>query len=135
MRIRWPARRKFLFIFPGSRPSSARGYAQAIDETWERYRRERRRGADRDDFKDAADFVGWYFHQSHRRLGLDKNDVRSHYLAYHEGITNFANGTHNQKPWLLATGQRVQRRAETYSAQLDRCERRFKRGIPLVPFI
>lgn len=130
-----PARKSFLFIFPGARPSSARGYAQAIDGTWDMYRRERRPGADRDNFHHAADFVGWYMDKTHRRLGVPKNDVRSHYLAYHEGPTNFANGTHENKTWLLDTAARVESQALRYAAQLDQCERRFKRGIPLVPFI
>ena len=32
-----PARNKLLWIFPGRRPSSAYGYAQALDETWLEY--------------------------------------------------------------------------------------------------
>ena len=44
-----PPRRKILWIFPGPRPSSAFGYSQALDGTWDEYRKNGgRRGADRD---------------------------------------------------------------------------------------
>jgi hypothetical protein len=34
-----PPRTKILWVFPGPRPASAKGYAQAIDGTWDTYRR------------------------------------------------------------------------------------------------
>ena len=41
--------------------SSAYGYAQALEGTWDDYRAATgRRGADRDDFADSSDFIGWY---------------------------------------------------------------------------
>ena len=43
--------------------SSAYGYAQALEGTWDDYRKDTgRRGADRDDFADSSDFIGWYMH-------------------------------------------------------------------------
>ena len=40
--------------------SSAYGYAQALEGTWDDYRAATgRRGADRDDFADSSDFIGW----------------------------------------------------------------------------
>ena len=55
-----PPRRKILWIIPGPRPSSSYGYTQALVETWETYERDAGNyGADRDDFADAVDFVGW----------------------------------------------------------------------------
>ena len=60
-----PPRRKLLGFIPWTRPSDAYGYAQALESTWAWYQRDTgRRGADRDDFGDAIDFVGWYTHQS-----------------------------------------------------------------------
>ena len=56
-----PPRNKFLWIFPGRRPSSAFGYAQVLDETWQEY--EQKSGnsrASRANFSDAIDFVSWY---------------------------------------------------------------------------
>ena len=34
-----PPRTKIIRVFPGPRPASAKGYAQAIDGTWDTYRR------------------------------------------------------------------------------------------------
>src|SRR5262245_35869537 len=52
-------------FFPGKRPSSAYGYAQALDSTWDQYRKDTgKRGADRHDFSDASDFIGWYVNQT-----------------------------------------------------------------------
>ena len=42
-------------------------FAQALDGTWERYKSETgREFADRDDFEDAIDFVGWYTNMSNQ---------------------------------------------------------------------
>lgn len=131
-----PARGKFLFVFPGRRPSSAYGYAQATDPTWEAYKRATgNRGADRDDFKDAADFVGWYMAQAHARAGAPMNDAYAQYLAYHEGWGGYARGTYRRNGHLQAKARRVSAAANTYAAQLSRCEKRLRRGIPLVPFV
>ena len=66
-----PERKKLLGIVPMARPSTAFGYAQAIDETWSDYKKSTgRRFARRDDMGDALDFIGWYNNTSHRRLGL-----------------------------------------------------------------
>ena len=81
-----PPRRKLLWIIPWKRPSTAFGYAQAIDSTWARYQRDAGSAdADRTDFADAADFIGWYNQQSYTALRISTSDARSSYLAYHEG--------------------------------------------------
>ena len=118
-----PPRRKLLWVIPWRRPSSAYGYAQATDEAWRDYRRSAGRfGADRNDFGDAIDFVGWYNRRSADWLGLPRNDAYSLYLAYHEGPTGFRRGTWRQKGWLKRTAQKVHQRGVRYQAQLERCE-------------
>ena len=53
-----PPRNKFLWIFPGRRPSSAYGYAQALDATWREYQQNSGNShASRRNFSDAIDFV------------------------------------------------------------------------------
>ena len=53
--------RYVLGVLPMGRVSSAYGYSQAIDGTWDEYRRAAGRwGAKRDDINDASDFMGWY---------------------------------------------------------------------------
>lgn len=131
-----PARGKFLFVFPGARPSSAKGYAQALDTTWDTYRKETgNRRANRKNFADATDFIGWYVSESHDRAGIAKNDAYAQYLAYHEGAGGYMRGTYKSKPNVKRIATGVARTATNYETQLDRCEAKFRRGIPLVPFI
>ena len=123
-----PPRTKILWVFPGPRPASAKGYAQAIDGTWDSYRRSTGRwSADRNDFKDASDFIGWYIDQSATKNGIAKTDAQNLYLSYHEGQGGFKKGTHQGKPWLLKVAKKVEARAKTFDQQLKGCERRFKK--------
>jgi hypothetical protein len=123
-----PPRTKILWVFPGPRPASAKGYAQAIDGTWDSYRRSTGRwSADRNDFKDASDFIGWYIDQSASKNGIAKTDAQHLYLSYHEGQGGFAKGTHQGKPWLLKVAKKVEARAKTFDRQLKGCERKFKK--------
>ncbi len=118
-----PPRRKILGFIPGPRPSSAYGYSQAKKTTWSEYKRSAGRyGADRDDFGDAIDFVGWYNYQSKRRSGISRADPYSLYLAYHEGHGGFNRGTYKGKPWLMQVARKVERRAGAYQSQLNSCE-------------
>jgi len=111
-----------LGVIPRGRVSSAYGYSQALDGTWDEYKAEtRNRGARRTDIYDATDFIGWYMSASNDRLGLSPYDARNQYLAYHEGRTGYARGNHNTKPWLLRVSDRVALRADRYRAQLGSC--------------
>ena len=56
-----PPRTWLLGFIPWKRVSTAYGYSQALDATWAQYQRETgNESADRTDFADAVDFVGWY---------------------------------------------------------------------------
>jgi len=111
-----------LGVIPTGRISSAYGYSQALDGTWEDYMDEAGRwGARRTDIRDAADFIGWYMAQSSERLGIAPDDARNQYLAYHEGRAGFTRGSHRAKPWLLRVSDKVGARAQRYRAQLGRC--------------
>lgn len=111
-----------LGIIPMGRQSTAYGYSQALDGTWEEYQEEtRNRSARRDRIDDATDFMGWYMDGTSERLGVPKWDARSQYLAYHEGRSGFAKGSYNEKSWLMDVADRVQTRSVTYSAQLSSC--------------
>ncbi|AJE45135.1 lytic transglycosylase [Celeribacter indicus] len=113
-----------LGVIPMGRQSSAFGYAQALDATWEEYRKEQnRRGAKRDRIRDATDFMGWYMNKSYETLGIPKNDARSQYLAYHEGRNGYARGSHNSKAWLLRVSADVAKRSAVYREQLIACRK------------
>jgi hypothetical protein len=102
--------------------SSAYGYAQAIDGTWEWYQRETgQRRADRTDFADASDFIGWYMNLNTRLNGVSTRDAYNQYLAYHEGKAGYARGTYRAKSWLPPVARDVQAWADRYEAQLARC--------------
>lgn len=123
-----PPRGKFLFFFPGARASSAHGYAQALKGTWAEYERAAGdRGADRDEFRDAADFVSWYAGRVRRELGVPFSDARGHYLAYHEGLGGYRRASRQGNARLLAAAARVQTFAGAYQAQLARCESQLNR--------
>jgi len=112
----------FLWILPTGRASSAFGYAQALDGTWQEYQRQTDNwGADRDEFEDAVDFVGWYNHKSLIRNKISPHDAYSLYLAYHEGQGGFSRKTYNNKPWLLKVARKVEKRSNQYREQLRKC--------------
>lgn len=105
--------------------SSAYGYAQAIDGTWDWYLRDTgRRRADRTDFADASDFIGWYMNLNTRINGVSSRDAYNQYLAYHEGKAGFARGSHRGKSWLPPVARDVQAWADRYEAQLQTCPMR-----------
>ncbi|MEN8723199.1 MAG: transglycosylase SLT domain-containing protein [Alphaproteobacteria bacterium] len=115
-----------LWVIPWGRKSSAYGYAQAQDPTWDWYRdKSGNWNADRDDFDDAADFVSWYVAQTTRMTGLSKWNAYGQYLAYHEGQGGYKRGTYNSKPWLISVARKVERNANIYSAQIAKCRDEF----------
>jgi hypothetical protein len=112
-----------LGIIPMGRQSTAYGYSQALDGTWEEYQDEQRnRSARRDRIEDATDFMGWYMFQSEQRIGVARTDAEQQYLAYHEGRTGYVNGSYRDKSWLVAVADDVGVRAETYAQQLASCQ-------------
>jgi len=112
-----------LGFIPWGRKSSAYGYAQVKDSTWDWYiKKTGNSGADRDDFEDVTDFIGWYGDMSHKKLGISKWDAYKQYLAYHEGHGGFARKTYLKKKWLIGVARKVKRRAERYRAQIAACK-------------
>ncbi len=111
-----------LGVIPMGRQSSAYGYSQALDGTWEEYQKDQHRGgARRDNIRDATDFMGWYVDGSSAALGISKTDAENQYLAYHEGRSGYANQSYLAKGWLVDVGNRVGARAAMYRDQLQGC--------------
>lgn len=111
-----------LGVIPTGRQSSAYGYSQALDGTWKEYQQLTGRwGARRDNINDAAEFMGWYMQQSNQEIGLEMNDTRNQYLAYHDGRTGYKRGTWKSKRWLINVANDLQDRAVMYHLQLARC--------------
>lgn len=111
-------------VIPMGRRSSAFGFAQAIDSTWEWYQKDqRKRRARRDNFGDAVDFMGWYMNQSRAKNGIALNDPYNQYLAYHDGHAGYNRGSYRKKSWLPPVARSVEERAIMYHSQLKSCRR------------
>ncbi|HJO10736.1 MAG: transglycosylase SLT domain-containing protein [Gammaproteobacteria bacterium] len=118
-----PERSRILWIIPGPRPSSAYGYAQALDSTWSDYVQASGNGrARRNNFDDAIDFVAWYNSMSTRLSNIAPNDARNLYLAYHEGNGGYQRGTYREKQWLLEAASNVQTNAGRFASQYSTCK-------------
>ena len=120
-----PPRTNFLWIFPGPRPSSAYGYGQVLDGTWEAYRdRTGRSSADRDEFEDVVDFIGWYGRVGEERYGIPKTDPYAFYLSYHQGHAGYARGTHPPSARTRSVARRVEAQTQRYGRQYALCRER-----------
>ncbi len=114
-----------LGVIPVGRQSSAYGYSQALDGTWDEYMaQEGGRRHRRDDIRHATNFMGWYMAGTQRELGIPLYDTRNQYLAYHEGRTGFKRGTYNAKGWLVRVSDGLQQRTLLYDRQLRACGKR-----------
>ena len=93
-----PPRQKLFKVIPYKRPSSSFGYSQAVNGTWEQYKKEtENKLAVRTRFKDSVDFIGWYTNKSNTILKISKTDAFKQYVAYHEGWGGFKNYKGNKK--------------------------------------
>lgn len=102
--------------------SSAYGYAQAIDSTWQEYKESTNNYyAKRYNFKDAIDFIGWYIHKSNKVSGIPKYNSEHNYLAYHEGHYGYKKRKYLKKKWLMSKSKYVKKLSKKYKRQLLLC--------------
>ncbi len=122
-----PPRTRLLGFIPWTRPSSAKGYAQAQDPVWGEYQADAGSVlARRTHMKYATDFIGWYNHRTHQQLGISLQNPEHLYLAYHEGPTGYRRGVWREKPRVQRVASEVNARAGRYQAQLATCEAEFR---------
>ena len=126
-----PKRNKILGIIPGSRPSSAFGYAQVTDPTWNWYKEMTgNNNASRANFNDITDFIGWYVNQTKKITGVSIKDSYNQYLAYHEGQGGWKKKSYLSKKWLIKAAKNVERNTNIYNSQLKECESKLnKKGL------
>ncbi|WP_341503283.1 hypothetical protein [Gallaecimonas sp. GXIMD4217] len=118
-----PPRDYLLGFIPWGRVSSAYGYSQAKTGTWDDYIKATGNwGADRDDFDDAMDFMGWFMSQSQKLNGVSKWDPYNQYLNYHEGWGGFRRKSYERKPWLKKVALKIKDRAWRYRQQYKACK-------------
>lgn len=118
-----PPMEYFLWIIPIGRASDAYGYSQAKTPVWGEYVDETDNYfADRDDFDDAIDFIGWYMNRTNKINKVSKWDTYAQYLNYHEGQGGYRRGSYKKKPWLQKVARKVEARAKKYSEQYWGCK-------------
>jgi hypothetical protein len=109
---------------PIKRVSTAYGFSQALDGTWEIYRKQaKQKNPMRTHFDDAVDFMGWYSRDANQNVGISKTDAYHLYLAYHDGVGGFQKKTYLKKPFLLEAANKVKQREIRYRSQLAGCKR------------
>ena len=98
-----------------------------MDGTWDMYKKDT--GNDfalRASFDDSSDFIGWYVHNTYKKLKISKKDYYRQYIAYHEGWNNYKN--YKQKPNVVSYAREVNNQAKKYKKQLDRCKSSLNRN-------
>lgn len=119
----------FFGLIPWGRVSTAYGYSQAKTPTWDDYKRETDNSwADRTDFDDAMDFMGWFISKTHQLNAVSKWDAELQYLNYHEGWGGYRRGSYHKKPWLKKVAKTVKARSLRYATQLKSCEKELSKG-------
>lgn len=117
-----PPRRQLLGFIPWKRQSSAYGFAQALDGTWDEYQRERGGfAANRSNFDDSVDFVGWYHAKTAQKFGIAPTDAFNLYLAYYSGWGGYSKGSWQSNPSLQRTARETADMAASYERQLRDC--------------
>lgn len=117
-----PPRTKLFGFIPWKRQSTAYGYAQALDGTWDVYRKETGRwSASRSNFSDAIHFVGWYHAKSNSRNRIALNDPYNLYLAYYSGHGGYERGSWRNNSRIQQAAKRSADMATRYEAQLRGC--------------
>ena len=117
-----PRRKKILGFIPGKRISSAYGFSQALDGTWDQYRKESGNyGAKRNSFDDAIDFVGWYHSKTVNAYGVSPTDTYNLYLAYYSGWSGFGRGSYRSNTGIQNYARETDDMARRYAAQLQGC--------------
>lgn len=121
-----PPREYLLGVIPWKRMSSAYGYGQIQDAVWKEYIEEHPGiGQSRRNIDDVLDFIGWYNRKTVQRLGIEPDNVKHLYLAYHQGRTGYRRGDWRRKPAIENYAERVAARAADYRRQLRSCSTRF----------
>jgi len=117
-----PPRVKLFKVIPFKRSSSSFGYSQAVEKTWQQYKRETdKKLATRARFKDSVDFIGWYINKTTTLLKIPKNDAYRQYLAYYKGWGDYRNYSKDKKAIIYARS--VKKTASKYRKQLTFCRK------------
>jgi hypothetical protein len=118
-----PPMRTLFGIIPIGRKSSAYGFSQALDLTWNDYKTDTDNLlASRSDFADSIDFIGWFINKTNKINKVSRYNAQHQYLNYHEGWGAYKRKSYREKAWLMETAKKVKQRASIYAAQYKRCK-------------
>ena len=117
-----PFKKIFGFIPTWNRLSSSYGYSQAINATWDLYKKQNnKQDAQRNNFYDSAEFVAWYILKSNSINNISTNDTFNLYLSYHEGWSGFNNKSYSNNKKLLNIAKKVKEQEKKYKKDFDNC--------------
>ena len=118
-----PKRTKIFKIIPYRRPSSSLGFSQAVNKTWELYKKENNKPiALRISFKNSSDFIGWYFWKTNKINKVSFNDTRNMYLNYYLGWGAYKNKAYQNDKKAIIFAKSVEKQAKIYKNQLQECK-------------
>ena len=118
-----PKRTKLFKIIPYRRPSSSLGFSQAVDKTWDLYKKENNKlSALRISYKSSSDFIGWYFWKTNKINKIAFTDTRNMYLNYYLGWAGYKNKAYQTDKRAIIFAQSVEKQAKTYKKQLQECK-------------
>ncbi|MCK5917416.1 MAG: transglycosylase SLT domain-containing protein [Cocleimonas sp.] len=124
-----PPMRTLFWIIPIGRKSSAYGFSQALDLTWDDYKTETNNLlASRSSFSDSIDFMGWFINKTNKINKISRFNAQHQYLNYHEGWGAYKRRSYRKKAWLRKTAKKVKWRANTYASQYKGCKGKLDRG-------
>lgn len=117
-----PPRTKLLGFIPWKRPSSAYGYAQAVNATWKAYSMETGSSSvKRNSFKDSVHFIGWYYDKIAKQQHISRHDAYSLYVYYHLGA-NYRGSLQNAPSLVKRQATVVANMSRQYAKQLAACK-------------
>ena len=124
-----PPMRTIFGIIPIGRKSTAYGFSQALDLTWDDYKNETKSLlANRSNFADSIDFMGWFISKTNTINKISRYNAQHQYLNYHEGWGAYKRKSYRKKAWLMKTAKKVKRRASTYAVQYKGCKAKLDRS-------
>ena len=118
-----PKRSKLFKIIPYKRPSSSFGYSQAVNKTWDLYKKENNKPiALRISFRNSSDFIGWYFWKTNKINKVSLKDTRNMYLNYYLGWGAYKNKAYQKDKKAIIFAKNVEKQAKIYKIQLGECK-------------
>ncbi len=124
-----PKRTRIFKIIPYKRPSSSFGFSQAVNKTWELYKRENNKPAAlRISFKSSSDFIGWYFWKTNKINNISFTDTRNMYLNYYLGWNAYKNKAYHSDKKAIIFAKSVEKQAKIYKNQLRECKSILKKS-------